>query len=278
VSNLQAILDASLIKKEDVKQGPQSNADPAQQEKIAVSAPENNKAVSVVSNNTDGKDVSAGGARPKTLSSIFTEDESALSVCSVESTTSTKDGSKVEGSPGVHLEDVDFFTCPFCLFTTVSAGEIQRHVNRQHLKENGEEGEERTGEKEEMDEEGEEDLPLTRDMVMQYTCPFCASGFDTPNDLSRHINVHHPDGEIGGGSSSGGGSAPGASLDLTADEQELGECPICGGAYQNATLLQIHVESHFATPVKPRGMDMDETYSFVAFFHTWLNFVLYSLV
>ncbi|KAL8573581.1 hypothetical protein ACOMHN_047851 [Nucella lapillus] len=158
-------------------------------------------------------------------------------------------GSAVEGGGGSRA-----YTCPFCAFVTRSEREIQRHMSQLHLDEGKEE--------EEGGKLGVGRATSTQDVLCLYTCPFCNGGFDTPNDLSRHVDAHHLDEGRGLDSSSttpqrgweglGGPSWAGES-DGMGRRGDLLQCPVCGVVMADGsqTTLSVHVNQHFASSVDP---------------------------
>ncbi|XP_076467361.1 uncharacterized protein LOC143298355 isoform X2 [Babylonia areolata] len=141
-------------------------------------------------------------------------------------------------------------TCPFCSFRTMSQGQIQDHVHHQHL----------------MEEGGAEDT----DFLFQYICPFCATGFDTPRDLSHHVDTHHPDMDSTRGPSAqhwseGEGSVAQSASDPSPAQEEAAsslQCPVCGAAQPSEASLSIHIDQHFASsshsPLLPTHTNPDD--------------------
>ena len=138
--------------------------------------------------------------------------------------------SKVDSGPS--------FSCPLCSFQTTSECEIQCHVAQEHKMEEG-------------DNDADWDMASS---VILFSCPFCANGFDLPSDLSQHINTMHPDGEVGGGSSSHAWSDVGGSEGNGQPSARL-QCPVCGFVLKdgNEALLSAHVSDHFASSSTTQG-------------------------
>ena len=199
---------------------------------------------------------SHGGARPKSITRNPANS-------SRDDPTETQPTSSPEDAENLHARDTDglrstglmsssvdvdgnsSYSCPLCSFQTSSECEIQCHVIQEH------------------EVEGEDQsADLDAGSLVLYSCPFCADGFDLPNDLSQHINAIHPDGEAGAGSSSHDWSAvTGSWVPLPSSSKGSGqrstclECPVCGFVLKdgNEALLSAHVSDHFASSPTAQG-------------------------
>ena len=199
---------------------------------------------------------SHGGARPKSITrnpasssrddptetqpTSSPEDAENLHACDTDRPRSTG-----LMSSSVDIDGNSSYSCPLCSFQTSSECEIQYHVIQEH----------------EVEEE-DHSADLDAGSLVLYSCPFCADGFDLPNNLSQHINTIHPDGEAGAGSSSHGWSAvTGSWVPLPSSSRGSGqrsaslECPVCGFVLKdgNEALLSAHVGDHFASSPTAQG-------------------------
>lgn len=74
---------------------------------------------------------------------------------------------------GSKHEDSPLYDCPLCPFQTASEGQIVQHFNNEHN----------------FLEDGATDF----ENPLLYSCPMCCTGFDSPKDLSDHVDKSHLD-------------------------------------------------------------------------------------
>ncbi|XP_025097757.1 zinc finger with UFM1-specific peptidase domain protein-like [Pomacea canaliculata] len=96
---------------------------------------------------------------------------SAIASSKSEETVPTSYSIVVPG--GSKHEDSPLYDCPLCPFQTASEGQIVQHFNNEHN----------------FLEDGATDF----ENPLLYSCPMCCTGFDSPKDLSDHVDKSHLD-------------------------------------------------------------------------------------
>lgn len=121
------------------------------------------------------------------------------------------------------------FTCPLCRYCTDSEGQIQSHVNSEHV-----------------DVLSPENGFIDGDGDHRYMCPICTMSFLTSQELQIHVNAKHMD-ILSPDKSSGWSSTNGHN----GDSEDIHICPMCDEEFHEPALLEIHVNGHFSAEQTP---------------------------
>ncbi|CAG2222342.1 ZUFSP [Mytilus edulis] len=132
--------------------------------------------------------------------------------------------------PDINSNIPSEFTCPLCRYCTDSEGQIQSHVNSEHVDilspENGLDG-------------GDDDS--------RYMCPICTMSFFSSQELQVHVNAKHMD--ILSPDKSHRWSDGTDNINGSAEDIHI--CPMCDEEFHETALLEIHVNGHFSAEQTP---------------------------
>lgn len=128
------------------------------------------------------------------------------------------------------------FTCPLCRYCTNSEGQIQSHVNSEHV-----------------DVLSPENGFINGNGDHRYMCPICTMSFYTAQELQIHVNAKHMD------ILSPDKSSRWSNGQLNGDSEDIHICPMCDEEFHEPALLEIHVNGHFSAEQTP-GMVIQLTF------------------
>ncbi|XP_025833539.1 ubiquitin carboxyl-terminal hydrolase ZUFSP isoform X2 [Agrilus planipennis] len=160
------------------------------------------------------QDLSSNGKNSKQNININNMNyNSKAAFCNGESSpnnSSHGEGSPLRSSLNLKLKSTaPTLQCPMCQYTSLSPGELEEHINRQHF-----------------DVTSPSVGHLTGEI---FSCPLCIKTYDSAPDLELHVNIEHRD-------------------ILSPASPSTATCPVCGISLNNDSDSEEavrHVESHF---------------------------------
>ncbi|XP_060067494.1 zinc finger-containing ubiquitin peptidase 1-like [Ylistrum balloti] len=140
------------------------------------------------------------------------------------------------------------FSCPLCQFSTPSEGDIQTHVNREHI-DILSPCRPRDTQDDSKNQNGGSRYIMDSAKMLEYACPFCDLTLSSPDDLQIHVNSKHldilsPDRV----NSENGGRG---SMSSSADMSDCVTCPVCDQEFNDLVVLEMHVNGHFSAEQTP---------------------------
>ncbi|KAJ8315054.1 hypothetical protein KUTeg_007204 [Tegillarca granosa] len=160
--------------------------------------------------------------------------------------------------PDINCNIPSEFCCPLCHFSTSSEGDIQSHVNREHVDilspckpPSG------SSDPTDMDSSGSTDrnfLSVEHSRNLQKlssdnVCPICGMIVNTTQELEIHVNSKHSD-ILSPDKPYATSMSMSQSMEST-DWSDVMACPVCDQEFDDPGLLQLHVNGHFSAEQTP---------------------------
>lgn len=139
------------------------------------------------------------------------------------------------------------FSCPLCQFSTPSEGDIQTHVNREHIDILSPCRPRDT--QQNCPNQNSSRYIMDSAKTMDYACPFCDLTFRSSNDLQIHVNSKHLDILSPDHVDTENGGC--GSMLSSADMSNCVTCPVCDQEFNNPMVLEMHVNGHFSAEQTP---------------------------